>query len=157
MRAVKESLGAERYWLFPSLTWLNSSDGFLRALILGGAFLSVLLIVGFGSFPVLILLWTFYLSLVVAGQDFMMFQWDGLLLETGFLAIFLAPRQILPKLGREREPSHVVLWLFRLLLFRLMFSSGMAKLLSGDPTWPNLTALGYHFETHPLPPPLAWL
>src|SRR5258708_7810300 len=99
MRAAKESLGADRYWLFPSLTWLNSSDGFLRGLIMGGAFLSVLLIVGVASFPVLILLWTFYLSLVIAGQDFMMFQWDGLLLETGFLAIFLAPRQILPKLG----------------------------------------------------------
>jgi hypothetical protein len=30
------------------------------------------------------------------------------------------------------------------------------KLTSGDPTWHNLTALAFHFETQPLPTPLAW-
>ena len=46
--------------------------------------------------------------------------------------------------------------LFRWLLFRLMLLSGLAKLTSGDPTWRNLTALRYHYETQPLPTPLAW-
>ena len=30
------------------------------------------------------------------------------------------------------------------------------KLLSGDPTWADATALNYHFETQPLPTVLAW-
>jgi hypothetical protein len=45
-----------------------------------------------------------------------------------------------------------MLWL----LFRLMFGSGAVKLASGDPTWRDLTALTYHFETQPIPTPVAW-
>ena len=37
-----------------------------------------------------------------------------------------------------------------------MVGSGVVKLASGDPTWHNLTALSYHFETQPIPTPLAW-
>jgi hypothetical protein len=48
------------------------------------------------------------------------------------------------------------IWLLRWLLFRFMFLSGAVKLLSGDPTWANLSALFYHFQTQPLPTPLAW-
>src|SRR5262249_1003237 len=47
-------------------------------------------------------------------------------------------------------------WVFRLLVFRLMLESGAVKLLSGDPSWRNLTAMSYHYETQPLPTPLAW-
>ena len=84
------------------------------------------------------------------------FQWDILLLEAGFLAIFFAPLTILPKLAKEALPSPLVLWLFHWLLFRLMFSSGIVKLLSGDATWQNLTALNYHYETQPLPNFISW-
>lgn len=156
LQLVKENFGIERYWFFPNLAWLNPSDTFLQFLALGGALLSLLLLLGVAVVPVLTLLWTFYLSLVVVGQDFMSFQWDILLLETGFLAIFFAPLRISPHLSRESDPSRTVLWLLRLLLFRLIFSSGAVKLLSGDPTWSNLTALQYHYETQPLPTPLAW-
>ena len=41
-------------------------------------------------------------------------------------------------------------WLLWWLLFRLMFLSGITKLASGDPTWANLTALSYHYQTQPL-------
>jgi hypothetical protein len=50
----------------------------------------------------------------------------------------------------------VARWLLVFLLFKLMFLSGLTKLLSGDPTWRNATALDYHFETQPLPPWTAW-
>jgi len=84
----------------------------------------------------------------------MAFQWDVLLLETGFLAIFFAPWP----LGREKPspPPTVMLWLLRWLAFRLMFLSGLVKLTSGDPTWRNLTALQFHYQTQPLPNPIAW-
>jgi hypothetical protein len=74
----------------------------------------------------------------------MSFQWDSLLLEVGFLAIFLT------------GGSRLIVWLYRWLVFRYVFLSGVVKLLSGDPTWHDLTALEYHFWTQPLPTPLAW-
>ena len=78
-----------------------------------------------------------------AGQIFMGYQWDWLLIEAGFLAIFL-------------RPANSRVWLLRWLLFRLVFESGAVKLLSGDPSWRSLTALRFHYETQPLPTPLAW-
>ena len=41
------------------------------------------------------------------------------------------------------------------LVFRLMFGSGAIKLASGDPTWRDLTAMTFHYETQPIPTPLA--
>ncbi len=156
LEMVDTNFGSRAYWLVPTLAWLDSSDAFLKFLALGGTLLSILLILGFLTVPVLVMLWVFYLSLVNAGQYFMSFQWDNLLLEAGFLAIFLAPIQVLPRLSRESPPSSVVIWLCRLLLFRLMFSSGIGKLTSGDPTWRNFTALDFHYYTQPLPNPIAW-
>jgi hypothetical protein len=103
----------------------------------------------------LILLWLFYLSLVTISSPFLSFQWDNLLLEAGFLAILLAPWQLRPKRDTE-GPPRLALWALWLLLFKLIFSSGLVKILSGDPTWRTLTALDFHYETQPLPTPLAW-
>lgn len=154
--AVSAQFGIERYWTFPTLAWLNGSDLFLETLMLVGALLSIVLIIGFLQAPILIFLWVAYLSIFTVGQPFMGFQWDILLLESGFLAIFLAPWRVLPSAAREGEPSSVVLWLYRFLLFRLIFSSGVVKLASGDETWRNLSAMSFHYETQPLPNPISW-
>src|SRR5262249_40142463 len=53
-------------------------------------------------------------------------------------------------------PPRIIVWLFWWLLFRLMFLSGMVKLLSGDPAWRDFTALNYHYETQPLPTVFGW-
>ena len=116
----------------------------------------MLLLAGVAQAPVLALLWACYLSLSVVGQTFLWFQWDRLLLEAGLLAVLYAPTQWLPSLEQERAPSRAVRWLVWLLLFKLMFLSGITKLASGDPTWRHLTALDYHFWTQPLPPWTAW-
>ncbi|MFQ5451550.1 MAG: lipase maturation factor family protein [Nitrospinaceae bacterium] len=156
LEAVRENTGLERYWLLPTLFWLDAGDGFLNFLCLAGAGLS--LCAGAGYFPALALFfsWLFYLSLVVAGREFMAFQWDSLLLQMGFLAIFLAPFRIRPRRAGEPEPSLLVLFLYRVLFFQVMFSSGMAKWMSGDPSWRNATALQYHYETQPLPTWGGW-
>src|SRR5690606_15650892 len=108
------------------------------------ALLAVLLVFNVLTRAVLPCLFFLYLSLAVAGQTFMSYQWDALLLEAGFLAIFLPSR------------SRLVTWLYRFLLFRYILLSGVVKILSADPAWDSLTALYYHFETQPLPTPLAW-
>lgn len=144
LAAVRENMGPVSFWSFPTLAWFNASDALIQFLGLGGALLSFFLIAGIAITPVLIVLWLFYLSLFTVGQVFTSYQWDILLLEVGFLAIFLTNR------------SAIILWLFRWLLFRLIFLSGAVKLLSGDAAWRNFTALNFHFETQPLPNMLAW-
>ena len=161
MAAVKQqfdflSFDLDRYHALPTLCWLDSSDGFLKFQCAAGVLFACLLIVGIAPIPSLALLWLLYLSLSAVGRDFLSFQWDMLLLEAGFLAIFFAPWQLWPKFSRERPPSRVVLWLLRLLLFKLMFSSGSVKLASHDPNWRNLTALTFHYQTQPLPTWIGW-
>ncbi len=149
-------IGLERFHLLPTFCWFNRSDAFLNFQCVAGIVFSLGLILGLAPVPCLALLWLLYLSLVVVSRDFLGFQWDCLLLETGFLAIFFAPLQLWPRPSREFPPSRLFVWLLRLLLFKLMFSSGCVKLLSGDPNWRNLTALTFHYHTQPLPPWTAW-
>jgi predicted DCC family thiol-disulfide oxidoreductase YuxK len=154
--AAGAKIGLDRYHLIPTLCWLNSSDGFLRAQCALGVCISIVLILGIAPAPSLFLLWMIYLSLATVCREFLTFQWDNLLLEAGFLAIFLAPLGLLPRAFRAVAPSRLVVGLLRWLLFRLMFQSGCVKLLSGDPAWRSLTALPYHYETQPLPTWLGW-
>ena len=105
--------------------------------------------------PALILLLLLYLSAFSAMRLFLGYQWDVLLLETGFLAIFIAPIRLTPA-GPVDVPPWPTLILLYWLLFRLMFLSGLVKLRSGDVTWRNLSALAYHYESQPLPTPCAW-
>jgi predicted DCC family thiol-disulfide oxidoreductase YuxK len=144
LEAVRHTRGDAAYWLVPSLFWANCSDSALLAGTIVGVVLGLLVVVNWWTRPALIGLFALYLSYESAGQDFMSFQWDSLLLEVGFLAIFLT------------GGSKIVIWLFRWLVFRYVFMAGIAKLLSGDATWRGLTALEYHFWTQPLPTPLAW-
>jgi hypothetical protein len=144
LEETRREMGAHGYWAFPTLAWLNPSDGFLQFLCWGGAVVALAALVVRRPAMLFAPLWFLWLSLVVVGQDFLSFQWDILLLESGFLAMFLPLR------------PQVVAWLYRALLFRLMFSSGVVKLTSGDQTWRDLTALQYHYETQPIPNAVAW-
>jgi predicted DCC family thiol-disulfide oxidoreductase YuxK len=136
------------------------SDGELQALWIGGVALSLLLMMGIAPAICLFGLWMNYLVLVRSCGPFLWFQWDALMLEMGFLAIFLAPWTFrvkpIRKIFEEPAPPFSVLFLFRWLLFRVVFFSGFVKLASGDPTWRDFTALTYHFETQPLPTWVSW-
>ena len=166
-----QHIGLDRFRLLPTICWLGAGDAVLRALCLGGVALAALLVCGVVPAVVLPLLWIDYLSLSVVGRDFLAFQWDALLLETGLIAVFIAPLTLLDRPGsrvlpvpsgsgmsrwRVDDSPRVGVWLMLWLLFRLMFGSGVAKLTSGDETWRNLTALTFHYETQPIPTPLAW-
>ena len=149
-------VGLDRYRLVPTVFWIGTGDRVLQGVAVGGAALSVLQIAGVAPFVVLPLLWIGYLSLTVAGVDFLSFQWDGLLLETGLLALGVAPFAWFDRLRDAADPPWIGRWLLWWLLFRLMFGSGVVKLASGDPSWRDLTAMAFHYETQPLPTPIAW-
>jgi hypothetical protein len=164
LREVYERFGPRAYSLLPTLCWFDSSNGFLHFLCGGGVVLSLLLILGIAPALSLVVLFVFYLSLTIAGQTFLSFQWDILLLETGFLSIFLAPWRLWPRelMWLLRPPnaatpvSRPALFLLKFLLFKLMLMSGVVKLTSGDDCWWNLTALDYHYWSQPLPTVFAW-
>src|SRR5207247_8499695 len=118
--AVHEQMGRQAYSLLPTLCWFNSTNGFLHFLCGGGVASSLLLVFGIVPAISLTALFVFYLSLTIAGQAFLSFQWDILLLEAGFLSIFLAPWQLWPKHEEERPISRAALFLLKLLLFKLM-------------------------------------
>lgn len=107
--------------------------------------------------PMLLGCFVLYLSVAVGGQQFFDdTPWDSLLLETGFLAIFLAPWQLSLKIHRQAEPSGLLLWLVWWLLFRLLFGSGLAKITLADPSWRDGTALLKYFVIQPLPVFTSW-
>jgi len=144
---VVRQLGPHSFWRLPTIFWWIRSEFGFESIVWGGAVIAGVAAIGrphtSGQKAAFVLLFIYYLSIVNAGQIFMSYQWDFLLLEAGFLAIFL-------------KPSFIRVWLFRWLLFRLMFESGAVKLLSHDPLWRNLTALAVHYQTQPLPTPIAW-
>lgn len=154
--AARAQLGERALSILPTLCWLSSSDAFLHFLCGGGVVLSLLLVFGIAPALSLLGLVIFYLSLAVAGQTFLSFQWDILLIETGFLAIFLAPWRLWWTESNEPPVSRASLFLIQLLLFKLMLMSGVVKLTSGDDSWWNLTALDYHYWSQPLPTVLGW-
>ncbi|XP_010341667.2 lipase maturation factor 2 isoform X2 [Saimiri boliviensis] len=161
----------QQLWETPTLLWeaprlgLDTAQG-LELLSLLGALLALgaLLLSPLRHPAVFLLLWAAYLSACQVGQVFLYFQWDSLLLETGFLAVLVAPlrpafhRKQAPQRGQAGALPHEGLpfWLVRWLLFRLMFASGVVKLTSRCPAWWGLTALTYHYETQCLPTPAAW-
>jgi predicted DCC family thiol-disulfide oxidoreductase YuxK len=154
--AAGAQLGDRALSILPTLCWLNSSDAFLHFLCGGGVMLSLVLIFEIAPALSLVALVVFYLSLAIAGQTFLSFQWDILLLETGFLSIFLAPWRLWPKRGTDPPISRAALFLLKLLLFKLMIMSGVVKLTSGDDSWWDLTALDYHYWSQPLPTVIGW-
>ena len=163
--AARAQLGDGALSILPTLCWLNSSDAFLHFLCGGGVALSLLLIFGVAPALSLVGLVVFYLSLTVAGQTFLSFQWDILLIETGFLGIFLAPWRLWWTKANEPPVSRSAIFLLKLLLFKLMIMSGVVKLTSGDDSWgwasgawhwSLATALDYHYWSQPLPTIFAW-
>ena len=138
----------------PSLFHMRYSDRFFLAVAWSGVLLATCMLFTLPqraplpvSMAVWFALWALYLSIVNVGQVFYGFGWESLLLETGFLAIFLG--------SFDTAPPVLIMWLLRWLLFRVEFGAGLIK-MRGDRCWRQLTCLDYHHETQPMPNPLSW-
>lgn len=138
----------------PSVFQFHYSDRFFAAWTWGGALLSAAVLAGgadavplWAAMAMWAALWVLYLSVVNVGQTWYSFGWESLLLEAGFLAVFLG--------NARTDPPVLVLWLLRWLVFRVEFGAGLIK-MRGDSCWRDLTCLYYHHETQPMPGPLSW-
>ncbi|MCV7258525.1 lipase maturation factor family protein [Mycobacterium shimoidei] len=154
MMPVPKYLAGVSFRRAPSIFHAHYSDRFFAAVAWFGAALAAAIVAGvtglvplWAAMLMWLLLWVLYLSIVNVGQTWYSFGWESLLLEAGFLAIFLGNEHITPPV--------LTMWLARLLLFRLEFGAGLIK-LRGDRCWRDLTCLYYHHETQPMPGPLSW-
>lgn len=138
--------GWHAWWKMPTIFWVDASDIALQMATYAGVVLAVLLFFERCQTGALIGMYVLYVSLFLAGDLFLSFQWDTLLLETGFLAIFLV----------RGGPNKLLILMFHWLLFRFRFMSGFFKLYNGDQTWLDLTTLNYYFETQVLPHAGSW-
>lgn len=151
---VPQFINRVRFWDSPSLFFFFPKDTAFTLFGILGFILALITTLGiserFGwGFSALIwfLMWLIYLSYVNVGQTFYSFGWETMLLEVGFLAIFLG--------ANNTTPSVITIFLIRWMLFRVMFGAGLIK-LRGDPCWRDLTCMLYHHETQPMPNPLSW-
>ncbi len=138
----------------PSLFFLLPKDWAFTGTAWLGVALSLLALTGFSERHGLLVsvlvwsaMWVLYLSFVNVGQIFYGFGWETMLLEAGFLAIFLGDAKTAPHL--------IPILLIRWMLFRTMFGAGLIK-LRGDSCWKDLTCLYYHYETQPMPNAFSW-
>jgi hypothetical protein len=151
---VPRFVARRSFWRAPSVFQFRYSDGLFAGAAWFGALASGALVAGVADLAPLwaamlawATLWLLYLSIVNVGQAWYSFGWESLLLESGFLMIFL---------GNDRTaPPVLTLWLIRLLVFRVEFGAGLIK-MRGDPCWRDLSCLDYHHETQPMPGPLSW-
>lgn len=151
---VPQFLKAVRFGDAPSIFHFGYSDGLFLVLAALGIILSSLALLGlteklpwWGAGVIWGILWILYLSIVNVGQTFYSFGWESMLLEAGFLAIFLGNNKIAVPI--------LFIFLLRWMLFRLEFGAGLIK-IRGDECWRDLTCLAYHHETQPMPNPLSW-
>lgn len=156
LNLLDKELKAERFYHLPSFFWFSSSDTVLKATCFVGMTAASLAFLGFSQSFMFLICFLCYLSFVSCGQIFLNYQWDNLLLELGFLGLFFAPWkwEWTPFGATLLHP--IIYGLVLLLVFKLMFLSGVVKLTNKDSSWRDLTALSYHYLTQPLPTPLAY-
>src|SRR5881628_1768104 len=157
LQAVAQSLGHwQRFWYVPTLLWFSSGSVMLSGLCSAGMIASVLLVLNLWPRGMLVVCFVCFLSFVSAAQDFSAYQSDGMLLEAGFIAMFLAPGGFRPGWGEDSRPSRASVFLLVWECFRIYFESGVAKILGGDPQWRNFTALDEYYQNGPLPTWIGW-
>ena len=131
---------------FPTLFWLGVNDTTLSLGIVVGVALALLALLGRWPRAVAAAQLVLYLSYATAARTFLRFQWDNLLLECAAFAILLP----------WDRPAAAVHTLFRLILFKLYWESGIAKWQSDLHDWRDGSAMSWYYETAPLPTALAW-
>jgi hypothetical protein len=150
--AKRDYPGLRRFFDFPTVLWLFNGDIALRVIPLLGIAAGAFCIYGGPyAFWAHLLAWALWLSLEPAA---LIFPWDTMLQEAGFLTLFLPAAQALPSLETSALPWPSVAFMFRWFVIRLMW--GFAKLkFIGTKREDQLYLRGF-FVWAPSPTPLAW-
>jgi len=171
----------DRFFAAPSLLWFSPNSSGLSTILGAGVICSLLLMAGLLPAWALLGCVLTYQSLRAGVPIFLNFQWDILLVETGFVALLIAPWGWWQRPWSAREPPRAGRWALWWLLFKLMVMSGLVKLLwngagpgpehpdifrrlmatitgvpVGNNTWLDGTALQFHYFTQPIPASTSW-
>lgn len=151
-RVLRDFPGPRRFLDQPTLLWLSDSDSVQRGMALLGGLCGAVAIYG-GPFATyaLVLAWILWLSLEPRG---LMFPWDTMLQEVGFLVLFLPATEALPSLSASALPLPSVAFMARWLVIRLMLGFGKDKFLQIHKS--DFLFLRGFFVWMPLPNPLGW-
>lgn len=141
----------------PSLFWLSDHALMPVMVAWSGLLAACGLVCNFWPRLMLLVCWGGLLSFVKGWLLFSAPLVDGLMLEVALLSIPFAPAGYRPGLGADSAPRPLVVFMMRWLLFRVMFESGISKLLSQDLHWYNFTAMDVLYETAPNPTILGYL
>jgi lipase maturation factor 1 len=153
---VRRSLPVVRFWYAPTVLWFSSSNAMLMAICWVGLIASIAALLNLWPRLSFFVCFVCYLSFIAGASEFANYQSDGMLLEAGFLALFLTPRGLIPGWGADSPPIRASLFLLNWEWFRIYFESGIVKLLSGDPEWRHFTAMDEYYQNGPLPTWVGW-
>jgi len=156
LRAVTNSIGFARFWYAPTLFWFSAGNHALMAVCWTGLLASALLTINILPRGTLLVCFVCFISFVSAASDFSGYQSDGMLLEAGFISLFLAPPGFRPRLAANSPPMRASIFLLLWEWFRIYFESGIAKIASGDPQWRHFTAMDEYYQNGPLPTWIGW-
>jgi hypothetical protein len=156
LQAVAQSAGHARLWYAPTLLWFSSGSHALVAMSWVGIIASLLVVANILPRAALLICFVCFISFVSAAGEFSGYQSDGMLLEAGFISLFLAPAGFRPGLGLAQPPMRAVVFLLLWEWFRIYFESGVVKLASGDPQWRHFTAMDEYYQNGPLPTWIGW-
>jgi lipase maturation factor 1 len=149
---AKRDFGWRRFFDFPSVFWIHCSDGFIAAVPWLGVCCGLLAIYGGPiGWVGLLLGWALWNSVEPAG---LIFPWDTMLQEAGFLVLFLPLTHVLPSVQATHAPLPAVAFMFRWLCIRLMLGFAKVKFI-GTGKGDSLYLRGFLIWA-PLPTPLAW-
>lgn len=153
MKRARRDFGARRLVEFPSVLWFGGGPAMMRVIPFVGVLAGLCAIMGGPlGYCALVLAWVLWLSIEPYG---IMFPWDTMLQEMGFLVLFLPAVPLLPEITASALPLPSVAFMVRWLVLRLMLGFAKEKFI-GTRKSDRLYLRGF-FVWMPLPTPLGWL
>jgi hypothetical protein len=151
-RIRRDFPGLRRFFEYPTVLWLCSSDRAVRTIPWLGVLCGLCAIVGGPvGYAALALAWLLWLSLESAA---LIFPWDTMLQEVGFLVLFVPVAPLLPSVAASELPLPTVAFMFRWLVLRLMWGFGKLKFIGAKKD--DALYLRGFFVWMPSPTRLAW-
>ncbi len=165
LKSVLESVDSgsvleNKFEIRPTILWFLPNSYGLELIFIIGTLSGLLLILGLVPALATALSWICYLSITVVSAPFLNFQWDQLLIETTMLSVFYLPWVSRDKVSAIRDHNTLGKLIIWILLFKLIFQSGLVKVtyidVDGTNAWLNLSALKYHYWSQPIPNSFSW-
>ena len=93
------------------------------------------------------IIWYCYLNIFLVGQNFMSYEFDYLLMETGFVSIFLCDFILLDSLYLQ----YISFYIIKFILFKFLFGNGLSIIFSENQHFLNFNGFDFFLINQPIP------